>query len=339
MALSVIELYQKAYRGLVDCLQNIYVNAEEGANSWLLLKARTTTYALEPKQYAWYYIPIQIRRTHSHHYVQVVLDQIESGISIALTTNPSDQCYKRGGIFFQNVISSFATNAIIIPKEEILSHQYSAITCICDMACATYVCHTLYDFREAMSVADPDVDLDCCHKCKEFRTAYGEELVLFPVNTEDLGPHDGGTDYDNYPTDDPYGAHCCCGHYDPKSEGCKHCPDKQKKHCPFVHGLPDDMYEKTIGGVEGVYQTGGFNMPIKICGIRLTAEFPVNPTSMELYQDGERFLRKELEPMDQGDSVGFLFDPAEVTPSNTPIMFKFPGMDHGSLTIKLTFKF
>lgn len=206
--LTMTDLYKSAFKNIVSTLRDLYVSAEEGTCDNLLMKVCISgdpTYGANLISY--YYIPVQVRKLWSQHYSQVVLDQVETGNRITITTDATMDMDLEGAAWVQNCISSFITNKIQITKSEILKKAYSHAICINADGCMAISMVSNNTFKEAYTLADPTADSSKVFE--NWNLVVDRFITMSPISNTDKGPGEVvDPDDPNPDLEDETGIHC-----------------------------------------------------------------------------------------------------------------------------------
>lgn len=195
MALTMTELYKAAFKNIASSLRDLYIDAEEGTRDNMLMKVRIAgnpSYGANLVSY--YYIPIQVRKLWNQHYSQVVLDQVETGNRITITTDTSINMDDDGALWIQNCISSFITNRIQLTKAEVLHKKYAHIVYINEEGCMSISMVDANTYHTGFTLADPNGDP--VEVFADYNLVTDRYVTMTPVTNTDPGP-DTGEDPDD----------------------------------------------------------------------------------------------------------------------------------------------
>lgn len=185
--LTMTDLYKSAFQNIVSTLRDLYVTAEEGTCDNLLMKVRLSgdpSYGSNLISY--YYIPVQVRKLWSQHYSQVVLDQVETGNRITITTDATMDMDLEGAAWVQNCISSFITNRIQLTKSEILNKVYSHAIFINSDGCMAISMVSNNTFKEAYTLSIPTAN--AADIFKDWNLIVDRYINMGPISNVDKGP-------------------------------------------------------------------------------------------------------------------------------------------------------
>lgn len=205
--LTMTDLYKSAFQNIVATLRDLYVSAEEGTCDNLLMKVRISgdpTYGANLISY--YYIPVQVRKLWNQHYSQVVLDQVETGNRITITTDATMNMDLEGAAWVQNCISSFITNKIQITKSEILKKAFSHAIFISSDGSMAISMLSNNTYKEAYTLTDPTSDPS--EVFENWNLVVDRFITMTPISNTDKGPGCVDPDDPNPDLEDNTSVHC-----------------------------------------------------------------------------------------------------------------------------------